>query len=229
MSKLNVFTTGSPPHTRGKASRKKVKTILNRITPAHAGKRSSGRYPRQPDGDHPRTRGEKGMVSVTHPMPLGSPPHTRGKADERVFLGVLQRITPAHAGKSNILSIYTIIKIGSPPHTRGKVVVQDYLAGSKRITPAHAGKSMPLCIFRVMSWDHPRTRGEKPAVISWAVERRQDHPRTRGEKLFIGCCSALGSGSPPHTRGKEIVDSPKFSYPGITPAHAGKSHAPLPR
>ena len=38
-----VVTSGSPPHTRGKALLSIPSLILSRITPAHAGKRMSSR------------------------------------------------------------------------------------------------------------------------------------------------------------------------------------------
>ena len=152
----------------------------------------------------------------------GSPPHTRGKGChfhcELAFFG----ITPAHAGKSTFvcsplisltdhprtrgekvsISKYFFGKSGSPPHTRGKVGNFRTRRIETGITPAHAGKSVgEITIFNV-SQDHPRTRGEKKAL------------------LLVKICQI---GSPPHTRGKVFYIVFFSMLRRITPAHAGKS------
>ena len=71
-----------------------------------------------------------------------------------------------------------------------------------RITPAHAGKSSFTTAPCLASRDHPRTRGEKDAVL---------------------LTQELPEGSPPHTRGKAPPGRPAITATGITPAHAGKS------
>ena len=91
---------GSPPHTRGKGMNKSMTTTVNRITPAHAGKRCSRRTPSRRAKDHPRTRGEKGGKIMKKIPTLGSPPHTRGKALSDPATRFIKGITPAHAGKS---------------------------------------------------------------------------------------------------------------------------------
>ena len=110
---------GSPPHTRGKVPTANWDRGVPGITPAHAGKsfRALPAYPGGPD--HPRTRGEKTqspeiMASVVdHPRTRGekqyhyhnlaylegSPPHTRGKEYIQDGETLIERITPAHAGK----------------------------------------------------------------------------------------------------------------------------------
>ena len=50
---------GSPPHTRGKGTFSASVSFWHGITPAHAGKRKTGRLEQERDEDHPRTRGEK--------------------------------------------------------------------------------------------------------------------------------------------------------------------------
>ena len=71
------------------------------------------------------------------------------------------------------------------------------------ITPAHAGKRDDGQACGAGDGDHPRTCGEK------------HHARA----FRFGCW-----GSPPHMRGKEFDFYPFVLPPGITPAHAGKSH-----
>ena len=152
---------GSPPHTRGKAAGLYHELRRPRITPAHAGKSSQLVTGDPGDKDHPRTRGEKSFRSYLILMNLGSPPHTRGKAQKVGYLHPSIRITPAHAGKSWKNRVCHGNGGGSPPHTRGKVFREQGYHIRNGITPAHAGKRM-LTPFVVMGvGDHPRTRGEK--------------------------------------------------------------------
>ena len=193
---------GSPPHTRGKVLLLEALAPTPRITPAHAGK---SLYPWRLASafrDHPRTRGEKQVAVPWMEPPMGSPPHTRGKAISAPILIFFPGITPAHAGKSGrqdgqhreawdhprtrgekrcTLAEYWKLQ-GSPPHTRGKVEIGFHGVGIDGITPAHAGKRGPAQLAVVHSQDHPRTRGEK-----------EDEPKT----------DAPEEGSPPHTRGKD--------------------------
>ena len=177
--------SGSPPHTRGKATNSLPTCLLLRITPAHAGK-SVVRITNRVDGrDHPRTRGEKlPKIGCIVDVP-GSPPHTRGKVCTNFCCCCVGGITPAHAGKSNRYSPPTperwdhprtrgekleaceilLVLLGSPPHTRGKAKPANPKIERHRITPAHAGKSHRSAQIRRYVWDHPRTRGEKSA---WA-------------------------------------------------------------
>ena len=85
---------------RGKVPEKNFPTGTVRITPAYAGKRST-----EPDGnaanmDHPRLCGEKHLLVCMKQFVLGSPPPMRGKVNINMLVLVLNRITPAYAGKS---------------------------------------------------------------------------------------------------------------------------------
>ena len=91
---------GSPPHARGKAKTGSAHIGCTRITPAHAGKSSPCAPTVSPFQDHPRTRGEKSATGVKHSDRGKSPPHTRGKVDFYCSRSQVNRITPAHAGKS---------------------------------------------------------------------------------------------------------------------------------
>ena len=90
---------------------------------------------------------------------------------------------------------------GSPPHVRGKAHALKERPFPVGITPACAGKSLSCGDARSQDWDHPRMCGEK-------------------------CCSGSScspsTGSPPHVRGKVCGQVRRTSYPGITPACAGK-------
>ena len=52
-------TSGSPPHTRGKALRQSVERLQSGITPAYAGKSFPVNLLAKISKDHPRIRGEK--------------------------------------------------------------------------------------------------------------------------------------------------------------------------
>ena len=85
---------------------------------------------------------------------------------------------------------------------RGKVTPSFGTFLSLGITPAHAGKSLPQRIVGKLAQDHPRPCGEKRncLLIRFSPE-----------------------GSPPPMRGKDGHVYRRVEWPGITPAHAGKS------
>ena len=96
--RLNV---GSPPPMRGKDGKYQNLEIIDRITPAYAGKRlSSARYMRYRQ-DHPRLCGEKHCFLLVYVSSAGSPPPMRGKASSGAAMWNGSRITPAYAGKSS--------------------------------------------------------------------------------------------------------------------------------
>ena len=85
---------------RGKANAGHMNELLNRITPAYAGKRASLRRNPQIEWDHPRLCGEKQKPMRGTTTPAGSPPPMRGKAVPRKMQLLQNGITPAYAGKS---------------------------------------------------------------------------------------------------------------------------------
>ena len=142
---LKNSRSGSPPRMRGKGWNPCWRGLLNRITPAYAGKSiSSGVISLRP-GDHPRVCGEKGHDQ--HPLDLaeGSPPRMRGKGQGMPILAAMSRITPAYAGKSGCGGrnrrvswdhprvcgekcgqvSWQIVCRGSPPRMRGKASFQN--------------------------------------------------------------------------------------------------------
>ena len=88
---------------------------------------------------------------------------------------------------------------------RGKERCKVADAPKVRITPAYAGKSVRAVWKRKFMPDHPRLCGEKVSVLSK---------------------TGLSLGSPPPMRGKVPAAPSLPAAPGITPAYAGKSHAP---
>ena len=71
---------GSPPHVRGKVTRKAALNLNKRITPACAGKSIPTERRAARARDHPRMCGEKYASTLTEKYLKGSPPHVRGKA-----------------------------------------------------------------------------------------------------------------------------------------------------
>ena len=134
------FGMGSPPHVRGKADLALSMSAVQRITPACAGKRQALAKALSRSRDHPRMCGEKESARPARPAAWGSPPHVRGKGFFYFAHKVLERITPACAGKSPWAlrrpggrrdhprmcgekpdcKAKRNPKKGSPPHVRGK-------------------------------------------------------------------------------------------------------------
>ena len=145
----------------------------------------------------------------------------RGKAGFLRPSSFLTGITPAYAGKSQTEFCGTTSKrdhprvcgekfahvsvpnrvVGSPPRMRGKVLFVLEKAVIIGITPAYAGKRDNERLLGADGMDHPRVCGEK-----WP--RYRHHPRAVG--------------SPPRMRGKVNHIRQRQTYPGITPAYAGK-------
>ena len=127
---------------RGKGLPVVVSLPLVGITPAHAGKRTSG--------------------GTLWACSAGSPPHMRGKVACFSSCSYGVGITPAHAGKSDPgKQAHLVVQDhprtcgekfkklligrsfeGSPPHMRGKALCRPARKKSIRITPAHAGKRL---------------------------------------------------------------------------------------
>ena len=187
--------------------RGKVKGLIfsvdtHRITPAHAGKRATPLYPVMDNWDHPRTCGEKFVLLLLQSCISGSPPHMRGKVIVPHWRFLVNRITPAHAGKRLFILYHHYIlwdhprtcgekverhvrqqlKKGSPPHMRGKVPPPAVVVPLMGITPAHAGKR---------------------SASAAAPAGQRDHPRTCGEKVRDPQPGSHAQGSPPHMRGKD--------------------------
>ena len=100
----NHFFLGSPPRMRGKTTEKLAKSLIQRITPADAGKTSSARKYSATCRDHPRGCGENVKKKLLAPYTAGSPPRMRGKQALLRSQAMTQRITPADAGKTDFIN-----------------------------------------------------------------------------------------------------------------------------
>ena len=152
----------------------------------------------------------------------GSSPLTRGKPPGRQAQCRDERLIPAHAGKTCVLRFAHVRppahprsrgencsmcpgpsrSRGSSPLTRGKLQRRTARVGSRGLIPAHAGKT----------WSRPG-----------GSNGRRAHPRSRGENRGAGGGDKVGTGSSPLTRGKRSLMPTTLSWPGLIPAHAGKT------
>ena len=152
----------------------------------------------------------------------GSSPLTRGKPDQDTELPHIERLIPAHAGKTRdrrqdgnggeahprsrgenaTLTAGAGMKIGSSPLTRGKPVLHGVGEGTERLIPAHAGK----------------TRWWSGGTRTWPA-----HPRSRGENPSLRTPPIPESGSSPLTRGKPVDVIDEEVEGRLIPAHAGKT------
>ena len=191
---------------RGKEEIVKQAAKYGRITPAYAGKSHALYRVVKPSRDHPRLCGEKYAAEAANCRPVGSPPPMRGKGQMILCCWIVERITPAYAGKRPDWDGLDKTAQGSPPPMRGKACLCTSLSSSCRITPAYAGKSFLFVFlkFRPPTRDHPRLCGEKfdrtlcafcilgsPPPMRGKVNQNysnvvqlEDHPRLCGEKWF---------------------------------------------
>ena len=93
---------GSPPQVRGKPYGLAPKFATDRITPAGAGKTKLFRLFDTFKRDHPRRCGENNYITAKEYAHSGSPPQVRGKPLLSSCFVVVQRITPAGAGKTSV-------------------------------------------------------------------------------------------------------------------------------
>ena len=153
---------------------------------------------------------------------LGSPPHTRGTPVIHFCSGKCSGITPAYAGNTRFLPALLygfrdhprirgehsmvgksrINSKGSPPHTRGTPVSGYKYLLVIGITPAYAGNTFIGAVPSIITWDHPRIRGEHAQSVKRQIMQK---------------------GSPPHTRGTPIRSIASVAERGITPAYAGNT------
>ena len=126
---------------RGKVADAVDGRIIDRITPAYAGKSLCIPVDFFIEGDHPRVCGEKAGPRFLRCCLLGSPPRMRGKVRLTVQGLLPPQDHPRVCGEKNSMSEYFFAVLGSPPRMRGKEAQHFAGAAAPGITPAYAGKS----------------------------------------------------------------------------------------
>ena len=158
---LFVRQLGSPPLVRERPDFQRRLTDPERITPARAGKTDCEAMAPYSSRDHPRSCGKDDMALSDINPDLGSPPLVRERRDEIIQNHLLDRITPARAGKTFRWGLDTAktqdhprscgkdsvnvsgnpTKRGSPPLVRERRPTRRRKETCLRITPARAGKT----------------------------------------------------------------------------------------
>ena len=171
---------GSSPLTRGKHALSPITARFPRLIPAHAGKTGAGVGYLWASAAHPRSRGENWETLILDEASGGSSPLTRGKRALDHFRERVERLIPAHAGKTfgghsplfggkahprsrgeNIeRRPQTAKRQGSSPLTRGKPAKDSTVFERVRLIPAHAGKTAARSGSGSCRPAHPRSRGE---------------------------------------------------------------------
>ena len=215
-------TRGSSPLTRGKLNKLFELGEIRGLIPAHAGKTGRWRLRWMSRGAHPRSRGENWPLAHTTRGEYGSSPLTRGKHSGDFDATAVQRLIPAHAGKTRLLGWRPSRgrahprsrgenervenrarrREGSSPLTRGKHCASPCTRPPPGLIPAHAGK----------------TAGRVGRGF-----RLGAHPRSRGENEHADYDARLRKGSSPLTRGKHSFTGRRASSSRLIPAHAGKT------
>ena len=240
---MEVAAWGSSPLTRGKLFIAAFDLQTLGLIPAHAGKTDVGDAGLLQARAHPRSRGENSGSSITTASPTGSSPLTRGKLSDSNQPKLIQRLIPAHAGKTSAGRS----RPGPPwahPRSRGE---NDVKTGSGLpvlgSSPLTRGKHVEVAGFGVFGHgSSPLTRGKQdvdreattgPRLIpahagkTIPTNRRQylsgAHPRSRGENLGLRHARVEMEGSSPLTRGKPRRLPRDLRGMGLIPAHAGKT------
>ena len=217
-----VSTRGSSPLTRGKPLIELTITSQCGLIPAHAGKTAIGLPTFTTRRAHPRSRGENHFHAVNNHAGQGSSPLTRGKRGRCPSVRRVQRLIPAHAGKTSKRPPPSSSN-GAHPRSRGenhsRIAVVSPSMGSSPLT---RGKRFSVFIV-VLTFGLIPAHAGKTGVGAVARVGVGAHPRSRGENCCTGAGSALNAGSSPLTRGKPPEVAAPVAEERLIPAHAGKT------
>ena len=200
--RIRQLSTGSSPLTRGKLQSSRVRSYVDGLIPAHAGKTGCVKPSTAGEGAHPRSRGENIFLTFRSIVGWGSSPLTRGKPFSLKSRHKQDAAHPRSRGENPYTASTDQDPKGSSPLTRGKRGERCHRSETSGLIPAHAGKTMTLSTKRPSSGAHPRSRGENSS---------RSGP------------GAIGRGSSPLTRGKRSPGEAPRTRSRLIPAHAGKT------
>ena len=193
--------SGSSPLTRGKQGGAGFGGDESGLIPAHAGKTQDVVGVHAAPWAHPRSRGENNSTTGVCSPSDGSSPLTRGKHGLFLIPRDLERLIPAHAGKTPSRSSarpgnaahprsrgendfgrkHPVSVKGSSPLTRGKPVPGARGGAEAGLIPAHAGKTHARPARSLRPSAHPRSRGENAAHPDEVMNALGSSPLTRGK------------------------------------------------
>ena len=171
---------------------------------------------------HPRMRGERCASATTFARNFGSSPHARGTLPGRADAIGPRRFIPACAGNASLTrgiqstrSVHPRMRgertetsgqwqpsLGSSPHARGTRALSTTSEDMRRFIPACAGNA--------------KRRGLLSCLVSV-------HPRMRGERTRIRTFANWRAGSSPHARGTHPTQALRGRYGRFIPACAGNA------
>ena len=213
---------GSSPLTRGKPIGTKTPTHPVGLIPAHAGKTLGVVGRRTSQGAHPRSRGENASAASAKLPTEGSSPLTRGKHLLTRQGHVLERLIPAHAGKTRAV-VVLVAMIWAHPRSRGENTGGGGL-GSHDLgsSPLTRGKRARNRVGQLVPGLIPAHAGKTPGG-GLRPSTSEAHPRSRGENYCIPIVGLCIAGSSPLTRGKLKHRGQIDRRRRLIPAHAGKT------
>ena len=170
------------------------------IIPACAGNTAPEAKASRASRDHPRVRGEHGLIACPALAVFGSSPRARGTPIPYIRLLAATGIIPACAGNTprdcrpnrppwdhprvrgehNWPLQLRYAPKGSSPRARGTLDSVEFVARRDRIIPACAGNTPAEFVPPDVAWDHPRVRGEHMANVNNLFRNSGSSPRARG-------------------------------------------------
>ena len=215
-------TRGSSPLTRGKHGSISRAPVRRGLIPAHAGKTLFSKTGSGWVRAHPRSRGENAAVLVLISSWSGSSPLTRGKlACETDRIG-LQRLIPAHAGKTRSVPRLPLMRTAHPRSRGENSVIRSVPVAVVGSSPLTRGKRSPLS-RRSLAWRLIPAHAGKTSRRGCPLGNCAAHPRSRGENAVRRIEQNQEGGSSPLTRGKRLGVARISAVEGLIPAHAGKT------
>ena len=114
---------GSPPRMRERRMLLYALLLMERITPAYAGKTALSSVVANRTRDHPRVCGKDFATRPCSTVIQGSPPRMRERLEFNHEISKRRRITPAYAGKTTNKCPYRTLQTGSPPRMRERLKI----------------------------------------------------------------------------------------------------------
>ena len=214
----------TPPRTWGRQRLIHDTLLPLRNTPTHVGKTSGVKTSKGEYEKHPHARGEDpGTAAACCWMPE-TPPRTWGRPSEMPSLGIIDRNTPTHVGKTCAREVQNSIR-EKHPHARGEDVKPTGTTALNRETPPRTWGR--LYFFLLFSLGRRNTPTHVGKTLSrprpWLGPRK--HPHARGEDIAKAVNERLGEETPPRTWGRLFDRHNIVGLDRNTPTHVGKTLA----